>query len=114
MGRSSEMNLVALPPLYFPGKPAPAAPAFLRAGTLVAQGADRGEPGGGATPEGGRQRPLSVSHTGRLEGQQCCLSLQQVALGMGQQPQVKQKPENSLGVRGWEGGKEGGGRGAGG
>ena len=37
-----------------------------------------------------------VSHTGRLLGQQCWWSLQQVASGRGQQAQVKQKPKKSL------------------
>jgi hypothetical protein len=46
----------------------------------------------------GRQRPSSVSHTGRSLGQQCCLSAQQVASTMGQQPQLKQKPAMSLWV----------------
>jgi hypothetical protein len=44
----------------------------------------------------GRQRPSSVSQTGRSLGQQCCLSGQQVAPSMGQQPQLKQKPAMSL------------------
>ncbi len=37
-----------------------------------------------------------VSHTGRLLGQQCWWSLQQVASGRGQHAQVKQKPKKSL------------------
>ena len=37
-----------------------------------------------------------MSHTGRLLGQQCWWSLQQVASGRGQQAQVKQKPKKSL------------------
>ena len=37
-----------------------------------------------------------VSHTGRLLGQQCWWSSQQVASGRGQQAQVKQKPKKSL------------------
>jgi hypothetical protein len=52
----------------------------------------------------GRQRPSSVSHTGMSSGQQCSLSAQQVALTIGQQPQLKQKPAMSL----LEGGNVGG------
>mmetsp|Transcript_5889 Transcript_5889/g.16812 ORF Transcript_5889/g.16812 Transcript_5889/m.16812 type:complete len:137 (-) Transcript_5889:1071-1481(-) len=37
------------------------------------------------------QRPAVVSQVGRLLGQQCCPSSQQVALGSGQHAQLKQK-----------------------
>lgn len=42
-----------------------------------------------------RQRPASVSHTGRSCGQQCCWSSQQTAFLRGQQAHVKQYPKNS-------------------
>lgn len=74
-----------------PPKPDPDSTAFRRAGVLVAHGT-----GAALDPLGGRQRPLSVSQMGRLLGQQCCLSSQHVALGMGQQPHVKQNPLISL------------------
>lgn len=47
------------------------------------------------SPALARQRPATVSHTGRSWGQQCCWSSQQVASGRGQQAHVKQKPKNS-------------------
>jgi len=42
-----------------------------------------------------RQRPAEVSQTGSSAGQQCVWSSQQVALGSGQQAQVKQYPKKS-------------------
>ena len=63
------------------------------AGTLADHGAERSYP----SPACARQRPATVSQTGRLDGQQCSWSSQQVASGRGQQAQVKQKPVSAGG-----------------
>jgi hypothetical protein len=84
----------------FDENPAPDADTLRRAGVLVAHGTDAAAAPAPRARVGGRQRPVSVSQTGRDEGQQCVLSAQQVASGIGQQPQVKQKPAMSLKV-GW-------------
>ena len=57
----------------------------LVAGVLSAMGADPS-----IVPGSFRQRPASVSQTGRSCGQQCCWSSQHTALGSGQQAHVKQ------------------------
>ena len=61
------------------------------AGVLEAMGTDPSKP----APALARQRPATVSQTGRSEGQQCWWSSQQMASGSGQQAHVKQNPKNS-------------------
>ena len=65
---------------------------WVMAGVLVLHSTEPSYP----WPADARHLPAVVSHTGRLLGQQCWWSLQQVASGRGQQAQVKQKPKKSL------------------